>query len=131
MTKSIENLFEVATRTKMLFPFRGMINVIDLWDLTPNQLDLVFKSLNAQFKQASEESLLKVKTPADKVVEVQIEIVKYIVSVKVAEQEARLQAQARKEEKQKLLSILATKEDEELQGKSAEEIRAMIADLDK
>ncbi|UJH95692.1 hypothetical protein [Bacillus phage vB_BtM_BMBsp2] len=131
MTKSIEKLFEVATRTKLRFPYRGMVSVEDLWDLTPTQLDSVFKTLNAQLKAVSEESLLKVKTPADRVVEVQIEIVKYIVSVKVAEQEARLQAQAVKEQKQKLMAALADKEDEELKGKSAEEIRAMIAELDK
>jgi len=131
MTKSIENLFEVATRTKMRFPFRGLVSVEDLWDLTPTQLDSIFQTLNAELKKATEESLLKVKTPADKVVEVQIEIVKYIVAVKVAEQEAKSQAKAKKEEKQKLMAILANKEDEELQKMSAEDIRAKIEELDK
>ena len=128
---TIEKLFEVATRTKMRFPYRGTISVEDLWDLSPTQLDTVFKTLNAQLKEATEESLLKVKTPADKVVEVQIEIVKYIVSVKVAEQEAKSQAKAIKEEKQKLMAVLANKEDEALQKMSADEIRAKIAELDK
>jgi len=131
MTNTIEKLFEVATRTKMRFPFRGLVSVEDLWDLTPTQLDSIFQTLNAELKKATEESLLKVKTPADKVVEVQIEIVKYIVAVKVAEQEAKSQAKAKKEEKQKLMAILANKEDEELQKMSAEDIRAKIEELDK
>ncbi|QEG13637.1 hypothetical protein MARVELLAND_114 [Bacillus phage vB_BspM_MarvelLand] len=126
---TIEKLFEVATRTKMRFPYRGVISVEDLWDLTPTQLDSVFKTLNAQLKQVSEESLLQTKTAADKAVELQVEIVKYIYSVKVAEKEALQQAKANKEEKQKLLAILDSKKNEELQSKSAAEIQAMIDKL--
>jgi len=129
MTNTTDKMFEVATRKKMLFPFRGMISVIDLWDLTTTQLDSVFKTLNAQLKQVSEESLLQVKTTKDKELELQVEIVKYIYSVKVAEKEAAQQAIAKKEEKQKLLAILDTKKVEELQNKSAAEIQAMIDKL--
>jgi len=129
MTNTTDKMFEVATRKKMLFPFRGMISVIDLWDLTTTQLDSVFKTLNAQLKQVSEESLLQVKTTKDKELELQVEIVKYVYSVKVAEKEAAQQAIAKKEEKQKLLAILDTKKVEELQNKSAAEIQAMIDKL--
>ncbi|UGO47792.1 protein binding protein [Bacillus phage vB_BanH_Emiliahah] len=129
MTNTTDKMFEVATRKKMLFPFRGMISVIDLWDLTTTQLDSVFKTLNAQLKQVSEESLLQVKTTKDKELELQVEIVKYIYSVKVAEKEAVQQEKAKKEEKQKLLAILDTKKVEELQNKSAAEIQAMIDKL--
>jgi len=129
MTNTTDKMFEVATRKKMLFPFRGMISVIDLWDLTTTQLDSVFKTLNAQLKQVSEESLLQVKTTKDKELELQVEIVKYVYSVKVVEKEAAQQAIAKKEEKQKLLAILDTKKVEELQNKSAAEIQAMIDKL--
>ncbi|QEG04285.1 hypothetical protein [Bacillus phage BC-T25] len=129
MTNTTDKLFEVATRTKMQFPFRGMISVIDLWDLTPTQLDTVFKTLNAELKQVSEESLTKVKTTKDKELELKVEIVKYIYSVKVAEKEAVQEAKAKKEEKQKLLAILDSKKNEELQSKSAAEIQALIDKL--
>lgn len=129
MTNTTDKLFEVATRTKMLFPFRGMISVIDLWDLTPTQLDMVFKTLNSELKQVSEESLTKVKTTKDKELELKVEIVKYIYTVKVSEKEALQEAKAKKEEKQKLLAILADKQDEELKNKSAAEIQAMIDSL--
>ncbi|AXU41182.1 hypothetical protein BC01_085 [Bacillus phage BC01] len=129
MTNTTDKLFEVATRTKMLFPFRGLISVIDLWDLTPTQLDAVFKTLNAELKQVSEESLTKVKTTKDKELELKVDIVKYIYTVKVSEKEALQEAKAKKEEKQKLLAILADKQDEELKNKSAAEIQAMIDNL--
>ena len=56
------NLFEVATRENYLFPFKGMINVIDLWNLSLTNLDSVFKTLNAEVKKSEEESLLNAKT---------------------------------------------------------------------
>ena len=40
--------FELATKEKYRFPFKGMIGVEDLWDLDVNQLDSVFKALNKE-----------------------------------------------------------------------------------
>lgn len=127
---TIEKMFEVATRSKMRFAFKGMISVEDLWDLSPEQLDAVFKSLNSQLKQVSEESLLQVKTLADKELEVKIEIVKYIVKVKLEEAQARLQAKELKEKKHKIMEVLAAKQDEALQNKSPEELQAMLEELE-
>ena len=55
-------LFIKATKKNYQFPFRGMINVIDLWELSVQNLDLVFKSLNADYKKSEEESLLSTQT---------------------------------------------------------------------
>lgn len=60
-----KNLFELATRCKYRFPYRGQITIEDLWDLRLADLDSVFKTLNAEVKKASEESLLKLKTKED------------------------------------------------------------------
>ena len=57
-------LFINATRANYQFPFRGMINVIDLWDLSLTNLDSVFKTLNAEVKKSEEEMrqrLLEIK----------------------------------------------------------------------
>ena len=96
-----KNMFEVATREKMRFPFKGMISVEDLWDLSVQNLDKVFKALNYQRKEAQEESLLNVKSSEDEVLDTQIAIVKYIVGVKLEEQAARVKAAENKEKKQK------------------------------
>ena len=87
-----ENIFEIATRNKLRFPFRGSISVEDLWDLTPENLDVVFKTLNSQKKKANEESLLSAQADADVELNTMIEIVKHIVVVKLAEAEARAKA---------------------------------------
>ena len=124
------NIFEYAVRNKVRFPFKGMISVEDLWDLSLTNLDSIYKTLNKQVKQSEEESLLSTKTNADTELAVQIDIVKYIVSVKLAEQEAREKAAAKKEQRQKIMSVIAAKEDEELQNSSVDDLKKMLDDLD-
>ena len=123
------NIFEYAVRNKVRFPFKGMISVEDLWDLSLTNLDSIYKTLNKQVKQAEEESLLTTKTSVDTELEVQIAIVKYIVDVKLEEQEAREKAAAKKAQKQKIMSIIATKEDEALQNSSVDDLRKMLDEL--
>lgn len=125
----MENMFEFATRSKMRFPFKGQISVEDLWDLRVEDLDTVFKSLNKQVKQTKEESLLATKTTEDTILDTQIAIVKYIFDVKVQETNARLLEKERKEQKQKIMSILATKQEQELQNKSVEELQKMLDEI--
>jgi hypothetical protein len=124
------NMFEVATRVKMRFPFRGMVSVEDLWDLSVQNLDTIFKALNSELKQVKEESLLNTKTKQDKELDVKIEIVKHIVGVKLEEENLRLKAKAQREQKQKILEILSAKQDESLQNKSVEELTAMLSELE-
>lgn len=123
------NIFEYAVRNKVRFPFKGMISVEDLWDLSVESLDSIYKTLNKQIKQSEEESLLATKTSVDTELEVQIAIVKHIVSVKLTEQEAREKAAAKKAQKQKIMAIIATKEDEALQNSSVDDLRKMLDEL--
>ena len=120
------NLFEIATRKKFRFPFKGMISVEDLWDLSVQNLDTVFKALNAESKQAKEESLLAVKSDADTILDAKIEIVKHIVNVKLAEAAQRQQAAANQEKIYQLQGLIVDKQNEELRGKSIEELTAML-----
>lgn len=124
-----KNLFELATKNNYQFPFKGMINVIDLWTLSVTNLDLVFKTLNAEVKKSAEESLLSGKTKEDEELSNKIEIVKHIVTVKLAEKEARENAKKNKEMKQRLLEIRAKRQDEALENLSDEALDKMIAEL--
>lgn len=123
------NIFEYATRNKVRFPFKGIISAEDLWDLSLTNLDSIYKTLNKQMKQSEEESLLKTKATVDEELEVQIAIVKHIVSVKLSEKESAEKALAKKEQKQKIMSILAAKENEALQNSSVEELQKMLDEL--
>lgn len=123
---SVETMFETASRRKYRFPFHGSINTEDLWDLSVQNLDLVFKALNAQVKQSSEESLLQTKNPASQQLEMQIAIVKHIVSVKLAEAETRRLASENAQKKRRIMEIISSKQDEELHSKSIEELSKML-----
>lgn len=125
-----EKMFEMAVRAKMRFPFKGLISVEDLWDLSVESLDSIFKNLNSQLKQTKEESLLNTKTKEDKELDIKIEIVKYVVGVKLEEKELKLKVKEQKEKKQKIMEILASKQDESLQSKSIEELTKMLDELD-
>lgn len=125
----MEKMFEYATRNKVRFPFKGLISVEDLWDLSLTNLDSIYKTLNKQIKQSEEESLLNTKTTVDKELDVQIAIVKHIVAVKLAEQEAREKASAKKAQKQKIMAIIASKQDEALQNSSVEDLQKMLDEL--
>lgn len=124
-----EKIFEFATRNKVRFPFKGMISVEDLWDLSLTNLDSIYKTLNKQVKQSEEESLLNTKANVDTELEVQIAIVKHIVSVKLVEKEAAEKASAKKAQKQKIMSIIATKENEALQNSSIDDLKKMLDEL--
>lgn len=123
-------MFEQATRMKARFPFRGLVSIEDLWDLSVRDLDSVFKILNSELKQTKEESLLDVKTKEDAELQLKINIVKHIVEIKLAEEDLRLKARERREKKQKILEVLSAKQDESLQGKTVEELEAMLDELD-
>ena len=123
------NLFEVATRNNYQFPFRGLINVIDLWDLSLTSLDSVFKVLNAEVKKSEEESLLNTKSKEDEELSNKIEIVKYIVGVKLAEKEAKEDEKKNREMKQRLLAIKAKRQNEALENLSDEDLDRAIAEL--
>lgn len=126
----IGKLFELATRNKMRFPFRGMISVEDLWDLSLTNLDSVFKILNAEAKKSEEESLLNTKSKEDEEISNKIDIVKYIVNVKLEEKRAREDARKNAEMKQRLLEIKAKRQDAALENMSDEDLDKMLAKLD-
>lgn len=125
-----EELFIKASRKKIRFPYKGSATAEDLWDLPVTELDNIYKSLNAKAKLVNEESLLETRTDGDEELTLQIEIVKYIVSVKLEEKKEAERARERKEQKEKIMSILASKQDEALQGKSVEELKKMLDELE-
>ena len=104
-------MFEIATREKYRFPYKGQIGVEDLWDLSVGELDKIYKALNREAKQINEESLLAAKSKEDKVLDNKINIIRHIVSVKLDEIANAKAAHERTEQKQKIMAILANKQE--------------------
>lgn len=123
------NIFEQATRQKVRFNCKGVIGVEDLWDLPLTKLNEIYRELNKKLKDTKEDSLLETKSSADETLELQIDILKHIVSIRLEENKAKQAAVERKAQKQKILSILAEKDDIDLRGKSKEDLEKMLAEL--
>lgn len=122
-------LFEKAVRQKLRFSYKGLIGVEDLWDLTPRELDKMYKELNSGLKELEEDSLLEVKSAADKSLELKVNIVKYIVETKLAERKERVEKAKQANRKQKILEIMESKKEEQLKDKSLDELEEMLGDI--
>lgn len=124
-----KNIFEIATREKYRFFYKGSLSVEDLWVLSVTELDSIFKELNSRLKEAQEESLLDIKSKKDAEIEIRIEIVKHIVKVKLDEAKSKEDEKLNKLKKQRLLELIASKKDADLNNKSVEELQKMLNEL--
>jgi hypothetical protein len=125
----IDKMFELASRSKLRFSYRGLISTEDLWDLKPESLDEIYRDVNVELKKMSEDSLLEKKQAGATVLELQVTIVKHIFEVKVAEAEAKKDAKERKTRKERILEIIAKKQDEDLEGKSLDELKVLAESM--
>lgn len=131
-------MFAFATKKKIRFETsKGLLSVEDLWDLPltsdngrPN-LDDIAKGIYKAMKEGEEVSFVKsnaASNAAFNVLKTKFDIVKYIIDVKLAEAEAAKKAKETKARNQRILGLIAQKEDEALASKSKEELLAMLAE---
>lgn len=123
------NIFEKATREKTRFDFNGRISAEDLWDLSLENLDAIWISLEAQLEKLPKKSLLETSTKTRDEIEFKQEIIKHIVTTKKAESVAAAQAKENSAKKQAILSIIAEKKNENLKNMSIEELMALAETL--
>jgi len=131
------NLFEYATRNKLRFKStRGEITVEDLWDVPLRSkddfnLNSIAKAASKAWKDISEESFVETaKTTQHTRLELALDVVKYVIETKLAEEAAAQKRAENKLEKEKLLKILAEKQDGKLSELSERELKKRIAELE-
>lgn len=123
------DLFKLATKEKYRFNTnKGLLSVEDLWDLSLEGLDGLYKELRKEQEKDSGESLLNNTslTRKQKVLNNSIEIIKVIVSDKLEAKERAAKAAERRAQNQRILEIMADKQDAALKEKSLEELQAML-----
>jgi hypothetical protein len=132
-----ENIFEYATRNKLRFASaKGELSSEQLWDVPLRSsdgfnLDAIARTANKVFKDATEESFVStVRTPAHTRLEMTLEVVKRVIEVKLNDEAAAKRRAENKAEKEKLLKILAEKQDGKLSDLSEKELQKRIAALD-
>lgn len=125
-----KNIFEIAVREKYTYNFRGLIKTEDLYDLKLTDLDTIYKGLKSDLAQLGEDSLIdSVDTEAKETINNKIEIVKAVVDYKREVKKNLEEAKSKAETKRRLKDLIAQKKNEELEGKSLDELEAMLATL--
>lgn len=129
-------MFVQATRQKLRFSTtKGLVTVEDLWDMhltsrNGMDLDAVAKGINKSLKENAEESFVVQKSTTNIKTLLMFEIVKYIISVKIAQREAREEAASNNETRKKLVEAIARKQEEQLGATSLEELTKQLKNLD-
>lgn len=134
----MNNLFITAARNKYRFTsVRGEMCVENLWDIPLTarngdgfDLDTIAKQLNRELKATEEESFVTAASAANAELKDKLDIVKYVIQVKLEERDAAADAATRKLKRDKLVELLAKKQDESLAELSEEELQARIAALE-
>ena len=124
------DLFKVATKKKYRFNFKGQLTVEDLWELSAEDLDKIYKILKSQQRNSQEESLLQTASKEDKELSNKIDIIKTIFTDKLIAKEKALKAAEKKAQNQRILEIMADKQDAALKEKSLEELQNMLISSD-
>lgn len=133
---TMNDMFIKATREKMRFNFKGVITVEDLWDLSLNNLRIIYTNLKEELNKISTDDDLFEVDAVDKktakeidTLNTGIEIIRYIVKVKKEEAEVKKKAAENAALKKKLVSILADKQEEAYKNLSEEELLKKINEL--
>ena len=130
----MSNIFELATRKALRFGTeRGPVTVEQLWQMplqSKNLFDLdnVAKACNAKVKSFAEESFVTTASsnPAKAEAELALEVVKHIIAVKMAEAAEAAKATEKRETRQKIMGIIAEKQDEALKNMSVEDLKKQL-----
>jgi hypothetical protein len=132
-----ESLFERATRLKLRFATgKGELMVEDLWDIPLTSstgrtcLDSIALELNSAVNPGVPMSFVNTEmTKVDEYTTTSFEIVKHVIAVRIAENRAKLEASDRAEKKQRLLGLIAKKEDEKLADTPLDDLKKMVEAL--
>lgn len=109
---------------------RGQLSVEEVWDLNLNSLDALAKAANKEVKATEEESFIpSARKRRNTDAETRLEILKYIIGVKVDEEASAKIRSEKREKAARLRELIANQQDKELASKSAEELKKMLAEM--
>lgn len=123
-------MFEKSSRMKLRFDANcGVISTEDLWDLTLGQLNTLAKRLNKEVKALEEEDFLNDLKPEDTILKLKFDLVLHILNTKKEEKRLSLESEEKKARKEKILAIVARKQDLAMESKTEEELLEEISSL--
>ena len=129
------NIFEYAAKNKLRFATeRGLVTAEDLFDIKlSNQagpsLDKIAISLDEELSK-TEKSFVKKVTPQNKELQIKLDIVKHVISVKQDQEEAKVAAAARATQRRILQEAIAKKKLEAIDNADLASLEAELAKID-
>ena len=131
------SLFEQATRSKLrVSTIKAVLNVEDLWDLplisksgAQVNLDDLARAAYKEMEESACQSFVQKSTKISEIAKLRFDIIKHIIDVKLADRDAASERAEKAAKKQRILELIATKEDESLAGKSLEELQKLAGEL--
>jgi len=122
------NIFELASRLKLRFHLGGVISCEQLWDINLDMLVTHEEQLTETIEGYGKSTRRKAgrKTKEQEANELRLAIVTSILDTRIKEQEETQAAAANKIHNQKIMDLIARKQDAELEAMSADELKAML-----
>lgn len=124
------SLYKVASKMKLRFATsKGNLSVEDLWDLNLVTLDKIAVALDAEVSKGSKKSFITEASTEDEVLTLKLDILKDIIHTKLDEKKKREEAKDKLSKKNKLMELIAKKEESDLEKLSVDELRQKLSEL--
>lgn len=119
--------FKQATKEKLRFQTsKGLLSTEQLWDLSLTDLDQLAVSLQEQYEESGKKSFLVKRSVKDKTTKLKFDVVLDVLQTKSEELEEAKQKAEDKKHNEKILQLIAEKQDESLKGKTIKQLEAML-----
>lgn len=132
------NNFQKASKAKLRFETNaGTLTTEDLWDLPlsdeskTEDLNRIAKRLNKLVKSDTEEDFVSIVSKSNTIDKLRFDIVKEVIDIRIEELDKKNSEEAKRSRIQRIKAKLAAAEDKELDEKTPEELKAMLAEIEK
>jgi hypothetical protein len=122
------NVFEQASREALRFNLQGNISTEQLWDVKIDNLITYEEQLSEVVEAYGKSTRRKAgrKTKEQELNELRLAIVTSVLDTRIEEQEAAKQALESKTYNQKIMDLIAAKQDEDLKAMSVEDLKKLL-----
>lgn len=120
-------MYKEALQKKLRFKTnKGMITTEDLFNLSLQNLNTLAIMLDKKISEAPKKSFIEELPAEENDDELRFSIVKDVINIKLKARKDNIDKAQADAQKKRILEILAKRNDEELEKKSTEELRAML-----
>lgn len=127
------DLFTQASRMKLRFSTPvGLMATEDLWDLPLQKgkvnLDALAVGISKELESSST-SFVNKKEAKNEIADLKLRILLFIIQTRLEEADQNEKREVKAQEKARILEIIARKENANLEGKSLDELKGLLANL--